>query len=327
MDCYSDFKGKELCFSGNVKIDNPQALDRFVNNEIKKEKADKTNHTMFRGINEAKYKLYNSFQRVWKQRNLQKIGVQQSEMIQQMINICKSKDSVCYKHYKQLGVICNEWLVLSFLQHYGAMSPFLDFSKSYKVALFFAFKDLEYRYSSVEIDNYVSLYYCRIKDVLRDLKEVGSLKSYAESVAEDKESCQTKDGRLKLNTKIWNEELSFRAVTEKFPVLVIPRYDNQTNICNKRIKIITKYIVANLNATCQDGEFVCNVTDEPLEMRLLKDGKSYLKCANIHKGLKDYIIKKYLEGSMEKAHKKYFLTGNDIAKEAQDKALSLDWNK
>jgi len=28
---------------------------------------------------------------------------------------------------------------------------------------------------------------------------------------------------------------------------------------------------------------------------------------------------------MEKAHKKYFLTGNDIAKEAQDRALSLDW--
>ena len=82
---------------------------------------------------------------------------------------------------------------------------------------------------------------------------------------------------------------------------------------------MTTYTIANLNSTAQEGEFVCNATpDKPLEDLWINNGRRYIHCIDIHKGLVDYIIHTCLPGeTIEDARKIYYPMERDIADKAQ----------
>lgn len=314
MNEYSDLISKKEFFKTTHNITSKEELDQWINIELPKIEGNRTLHVAFRGVNEAKYKMYNSFQRLWSERNLNALSPSAQDRILDMINHCKN--SVLARYLKRLGVICNDWYILSFLQHYGAASPFLDFSRQFKVALFFACDNVNYYESNNEIDNYISVYYYKNVDVINAFSN--SVYAMAREIAAD----LTPNKNLASN--FWKEYMSFEKVSEIHDWYIVPSYSNSTNISNKRGQKVTTYTISNLNSTNQDGEFVCNLDmSVPLEEKIIKGGVKYICCLNIHKGLVPYIVKNHLGGSIDIARKKYYKQEVDIANDAVQHALEM----
>lgn len=316
MQEYATFDDKQACFRSHTIVKNIKELEQALE-ALKDEQQKNTNHTVFRGVKEARYKLFNSLQRLWALRNLNDLGLDPMQAVQSLLLPFQGNNHVLKKYLKQLGVVCNDWWLLSFLQHYGAASPLLDFSKSYEVALFFACKDIDFCDSTNPINNYFSIYYYSNMEVCRDITT--SIVTYAKNVARGMEANKTN------NTAIWKNELSFNTIMGHAPnrTFILPTYTNKTKIRNTRREIVTTYTMANLNVTSQEGEFVCNMNMEtPLEQIFKKsepDGRTvnYFSCIDIHKGLRDYIIKKYLGGTLKAATMNYFPSERVIAQDAQ----------
>lgn len=312
LDQYSSIDEKKGYFRSHRVVRTKEEFLTLIADLQNLSKQNKQKY-LFRGVNDAKFKLYSSFQRLWLQRGLSEIGLDYKERISSMIEHCKKNDCLLYKYFQRLGVIVNDWLILSFLQHYGAASPLLDFSKRYDIALFFACDNVKYIMSDNEIDNYISIYYYRTVDVANDVTP--SIYKLAKKVAENKNASQ--------RVGFWNE-VSFNKVMRDKDTVIVPSYARQSMIKNNRDTYISTYTIANLNSTAQEGEFVCNATpDKPLELLWVKNGKKYIHCIDIHKGLVEYIIKDFMPGkSIESARRFYYPMENDIADNAQHTILS-----
>lgn len=237
--------------------------------------------------------------------------------MQNLLNICNNTEPILKKLLTRLGVMYNDWWLLSFLQHYGASSPLLDFSRNHEVALFFACKDMDEETSKNDINNYCSIYYYDYKEVCRDI--TATIKKHAEIAA--KYMLNNKQN----NTNIWKRQLSFKEVISKAPThtVILPSYSHKTNITNHNKEVVTTYTIANFNEASQEGEFVCNINiDTPLEnifQKTLANGnvKKYIHCFDIHKSLRDYIIQEHLGGSLAVATMNYFPSEQGIAQKVQ----------
>lgn len=313
MKEYVSLNEKKDAFNEWCIINTEEELTSKVEELLSLQKNTKL-HVVFRGVNEAKYKMYNSFQRLWIIRDLSTIGMLPINKIQSMIDYCYS--SVLPPYLKRLGIICNDWYILAFLQHYGAVSPFLDFSKQLFVALFFACDNVVYHDSDNEIDNYISIYFYKNVDVINAFSN--SVYKIAETKAQN---IDHNDKEAK--KRFWKDYMSFRDImAEQNNWVIVPAYTNVSTIRNSKKKKITNYAISNLNSTSQDGEFVCNMNmNLPLELLMVKDDRKFISCINIHKGLIPYIIKKFLEASLDTARMKYYVKEQDIAKQAEKEAF------
>lgn len=313
MEHYKDLEEKAGHFLQSRTINTPEELDVELN-KLANWMSNRTLHAMFRGVHEAKYKLYSSFQRMWFDRNLSETDTDPYLLVQNMINFCLSPQHVLFKYLKQLGVVCNDWLILSFLQHYGGASPLLDFSKNFRVALYFLCKKKKLEYSDQFIDHYASIYYYKGVDAAQSFRP---LHRRAEDVVAANPAVNKFD--------VWKNELSFSQVMQRPPAsepLIISVYNNVSEIKTPDETPVTYYTAANINVTSQEGEFVCNMDmGQPLEDVFQKDGTKYLCCLNIHKGLREYIIENYLGGSLEQNDSLYFPSEEQIAIDAFERTL------
>ncbi len=81
---------------------------------------------MFRGVNEAKYKMYNSAQRAWIENDLILNDIPYHNLINRRIIDAKSSNG---NYFKKIGIVQdNDLAILSFLQHYEPPTPLLDFT-------------------------------------------------------------------------------------------------------------------------------------------------------------------------------------------------------
>ena len=96
----------------------------------------KENTLLYRGIHEAKYKIYTSAQREWITNEYSKNGMTYTQFIQSIISNIR-KNTILSKYYKSLNINENDLLYISLLQHYGAPSPLLDFTYNINIALYF----------------------------------------------------------------------------------------------------------------------------------------------------------------------------------------------
>ena len=126
-----------------------------------------TGDFVFRGSSEAKHKLYNSAQRHYINNELFK-HVPKADMsnhydafITSLIDECKNWNNGTVKNLLINNKIHeeNSLAYLSYMQHYGVPSPFLDFTFDPYIALFFALDNFSNHPSNSEIDNYFSIYY------------------------------------------------------------------------------------------------------------------------------------------------------------------------
>ena len=147
---YKSLEEKATLFS-HIKMDTKDVLDFHL------EKLQEFSpNCIFRGVNEAKYKVYTSVQRSWICNGLGRhssINLMVDSMITSLRNNVTLID-----YYKSLNIIPTDLLYLGLLQHYSAPTPLLDFTYDYKTALYFATKGLSEGCSDSEIDDYFSLY-------------------------------------------------------------------------------------------------------------------------------------------------------------------------
>jgi hypothetical protein len=133
----------------------------------KLEECKATGDFIFRGCSEAKYKIYNSAQRhyitneLFRQVPKKDMPSHYNLFISNLIEECKVWNSQTVKNLFNANKVNeeNSLAYLSYMQHYGIPSPFLDFTYDPYIALFFAIDNISFNPSDIEIDNYFSIYY------------------------------------------------------------------------------------------------------------------------------------------------------------------------
>ena len=116
---------------------------------------------IFRGVNEAKFKILTSLQVAYSLNKLNQITyTRRDELVQiELEHIRENKCKYCKQGQLPNGLEDIDFLYISFLQHFGLYTPVLDFSYNLDKALFFAQDNMKKMTLQNDIDNYVSLYW------------------------------------------------------------------------------------------------------------------------------------------------------------------------
>ncbi|MCL7765443.1 FRG domain-containing protein [Polaribacter sp. Z014] len=294
IEFYKSLKDKESHFS-TQNIDSKEDLDSFINDWETKE------NQIFRGVNNASFKLYNSSQRFWIGEELQKLGKSYPDFIKEQIeNAKKFQNNVLEKFYKSFGHEAYDLSVLSFLQHYGAPTPLLDFSYNLNTALYFATENTPVNHIKDDIDNYISIYAIDLSKTKMFFPSlIDHLSSNTRNINEILERYKGEN----IDTSGVTEPLKKLSYSyfEKLSLFYIPGYSEDGYEFEipelKDFKLI--FNQQNLNIINQEGLFVYN-SDEthPLEDYFTDDNDGFqktfvlpkIKCWNIHKSFQDYII-------------------------------------
>ena len=249
---------------------------------------------IFRGVREAKFKNYTSAQREWLTKDLSN-QIKYFDFIERVLRNIKNNE--CLKeYYKALGVIPNDLLYLSFLQHYGSPTPMLDFSHDLDSALFFAFDKVEENKTLNPLEDYVSVYYIDFKECRNELVDMIALYDDAiDRVVDMINDFKTKNPNVTvLDSLIGNISEYVQWGTEGgFSNVELGLYDGIFS--NKTVTLPTgeKLVWANLNLIAQKGCFInYNLEKKPLEAYLADH--SYLPklhCIDIPKAFEKYITK------------------------------------
>ena len=145
----------------HFKIDTKQQFDdwfSFYTSDIKEKK--KTDF-IYRGMGDARYKLYTSAQRTWIQNDMKEWNNPRKFL--QFVNdlIQKSKDYPLIKKVFDLYKYSDEereFPILSILQHYWASTPLMDWTYNLNVALFFATENIQGGNGAQDLQDYFSIY-------------------------------------------------------------------------------------------------------------------------------------------------------------------------
>lgn len=267
-------KGEIFKSSGYLRIDTVASFCDWFE-AFPKEKM------LFRGVKEAKYKIYTSAQRLYITHDLALSGRTVEDIVEETLKQVKQIDNgLLKKYFSLLDVIDHDMLYLSFLQHYSGISPLIDFTTSIEKALFFMQEGVAYSDVGEDgIDNYSSLYYKFQSPKPRNLK-----------------SLPEQDIR---------DTFSFSRMYQNARSIVFQ--SEQINVDSPK-----KCSFANLNLVAQDGRFLFySDGTNPLEENI--------SCVDIHKSLAPYIKKTLEEKGITK--ESIYPQEETIAKMALQRAL------
>ena len=98
-------------------------------------KLKKTHPIYFRGLADGSWKIFSFAQREWMTRELDKRYANYIDFVSQFLNFTKNKYVL---HLRTSCKIVTDISTFSSLQHYGAPTPFIDWTSDFNVALYFA---------------------------------------------------------------------------------------------------------------------------------------------------------------------------------------------
>ena len=162
LEQFSDLDAKQKLFSSTSHyiIDTKEQFDRWFTFYTSELKEGKKTDFMYRGMSDARYRLYTSAQRMWIENNMEDWARSNYlDFIDKMIQeakqyplIKKVFDTFEYTEDER------EFPILSILQHYSAPTPFMDWSYNINVALFFAVEGIRTGNNGAGIGSYFSIY-------------------------------------------------------------------------------------------------------------------------------------------------------------------------
>lgn len=298
LTCYAELENKRDFFNQKT-ID---TIQEFENSYKELNSSDENSIYVFRGVNEAKYKLYTSAQREWITKEWCKRGGSFSDFIDSIL--LKLRENPILKDYfHSLGVKMNDLLLLSLLQHYSAPSPLLDFTTDKDMAIFFGLDNISINQKGAEdghIDNYLSLYMLKIsRSSHRGFLPIAD-KFFNDAIENGEKKAQEfeqKKGEKmdKSNIRDIDKLTRWGCLLSGYGLMYIPN-----PLDSKTVKTITKekLYFSNLNVIAQKGCFILNSDDKKsLEEKIFEknvNSQDVITCLDIHKSLADCIRKKYL---------------------------------
>lgn len=278
---YKDLKEKEKAFGDNYqRIASIKELKRFL------DATESYSECIFRGICEAKYKNFTSAQRKYIINDLASVNI--NDLIQKQIEAVGRKNKhLLGRYYKSFDIVPNDFLYLGIAQHYGGISPLLDFTTDFKTALFFMTDGAAFPVQGDDdIGNYSSLYYVP-NNGFADFNDF--LISVTEKVSSKIEELV---GDNELDLKTGNDIIALLADFEHFKGInkdisfLIPnkRKMHKIPIKGKKRWLSGVFSISNLNIVAQKGCFVFYLPVTPT-----LPFEKPLRCLDIHKSLIPYI--------------------------------------
>ena len=280
LDEFKTLEQKEKLFGSLYECINTK--DDFDNWE--KGKRNTKNKMVFRGLKDAKLRLYTSAQREWLIRDYEKQGIKFVDFVNSILRNVK-KDRLLKRYFNAFKITTNDWLYLSYLQHYGAPTPFLDFSHNLKKSLFFATDGLTTNsITKKAIDNYFSIYYVTLNEVGKE--DFSNYLEFSHEFAVETNQIKRLDNSFFEENIIFEKNFIDR-------ILFIPNPLKIRQTKNNKI-----FVWSNLNIVAQDGCFFLyhNCKDNTLPFESYFKEYHYntieLHCVDIHKSLADYVRNK-----------------------------------
>ncbi|SIQ34067.1 FRG domain-containing protein [Mucilaginibacter lappiensis] len=281
-----------------------------------------TDNILFRGLNEAKYRLYSSLQRFWISNKLVQQEVTYEAFLKDLIENAKDVNlNVLRKHLENSGFdYDNDVAVLSFLQHYSCPTPLLDWTYNFGVSLYFATQNVTLPTKAPEINNYLCVYYLEEEHLegssLNHIVQVG--------LTQQKEHFKQQIVAEFADNGLSSEQIEKICTEEFIELVILKEYGAGTinfmtkvdRLINspilyfsdaKRDSLIRYCLQNNMNIINQQGVFTWNAhPTKPLEnianAEYQTDDNDYKfsKCINIHKNLVPYIKDKIIKAGITK---------------------------
>ncbi|MEL6560103.1 MAG: FRG domain-containing protein [Bacteroidota bacterium] len=276
-------------------IENRRQLDdwyRYYTADVKREYPTQL---IYRGSNEAKYKIYSSAQRLWIQEYLSQWRDHFSfkDFIIQLVNQAKEipliKDIFDTYDY---GENERDFPILSLLQHYGAPTPVVDWTYDINKALYFAVDGVRKSGSNDpgKITNYMSVYLIDRRG--RDNRELLSLLD----IANNSSTYPSIESFREFGDEYLENANSLFTLSD-FETTHDERFQGDLRV--RTTKPLTS--IFNQNIIAQKGLLMFNpFRDRPIEQLFnSSDGAQGsnlnlqpFQCFNIHKDLADYLRRK-----------------------------------
>ena len=297
--------------------------DRLVD-EFNRDFESGTHSLLYRGVNEAKYKTFTSAQRYWLSNDWkdQTLKGFVDYIAGELWNI--RKNDTLRHFYQSLNVLPNDFLYLTFLQHFGGAAPMLDLTHSLDMGLFFAIDKAKPATSSGTIDDYISLQLLDYRNykLLNIVDLVDMFHSGMENAIQMVEDIKAKkpgeDFDCSLIESIdkftkWHNPQNAGEGLHSIDIGLLD-YTNTTPVVDLKGR---RLYWSNIRIIAQKGVMLLYTdTELSLEEYILKLKAPQLRCFNIHKSLCDYIAHKLPFG-----RDKVYPSEEDMAKDANVRAL------
>lgn len=242
LEQYQSFKEKARWFDKHFVVNSVTEVELLFNELDTKNNAN----SFYRGSSNAKYKLYNSAQRLWITNELNNVFHDYSSFIKKLVGNFKENNSVS-KFFNKFSIPLTDIPLLAFMQHYGSPTPLLDLSYNPWVALFFAIENISYT-ESKGLDNFFSFY------VIQNYDFISLQTEYRKFAGKIKNIDFEKYGR-----KIDKTELN--KATEQIiqDLTTLDHFKNgPPEIITDNIENFRYYTDSNFNIINQEGMFVYN---------------------------------------------------------------------
>lgn len=314
---YKAFIQKEIFFN-QTNIDTVEDFEKIFAELHQKPE------TLFRGVDEAKYRLYSSLQRLWIERKFYNQEINHLDFIKKMIdNSKKEQGHILQKYFSNVKFDPeNDLSILSFLQHYGCPTPLIDWTYSFANALYFGAYKLQKTLPKREIDSYFSVYYIEEKylragdEIIEAAKEgMQRLKPKVEKILRERMQ-KANVAEAIIDASITDDVVeNVTLLTHGRPLMAtLTKVDNIISsplLYFSEIKndgIISFHLNNNLNIVNQQGVFIWNSSANfPIEHIARnqydeneQEGYSFSNCLNINKSLRPYILKRLKKLGIDK---------------------------
>jgi hypothetical protein len=291
LSYFNDLIEKHKKFSNKefFRIDTKAEFDRWYDFYTANSKEARATDFIFRGMSDAKYKLYTSAQREWILNDMEEwANPDYIGFINRLIQEAKN-----YPLLKQVFKVYNysdsrsEFPILSILQHYGAPTPLMDWSYNIDVALFFATESIKCGHGNLSINDYFSIYRInksKYKDEFLNLVDFD------------------KDLRSNfLSYKNWSDNPRNKNQNGIFFISDFESRNTPTSGTTSEIKIVARKpltSIYNQNIIPQEGLFIFNpfsrkTLEEIFNVDINEEGWDLnltpFACFNIKKDLSEYV--------------------------------------